>query len=61
MISSSSFFQPVDNDTKRRCALANVYEFLLKLAEEKNSSPNALPSEQEAQNELAPLKKNIPS
>jgi hypothetical protein len=61
MISSNSFFQPVDNDSKRRRALANVYEFLLKLAEEKKVTPPVLNSETPKENSSVPLQQNIPS
>jgi hypothetical protein len=56
MISSSPLFQPMDKDAKRRRALANVYEFLLKLAEEKKVSPEALELEAKQEKESVPLK-----
>ena len=61
MISTNSLSTPIDKDIKRRRALANVYEFLIKLAEEKESK-KALPETLEKEEEVSvPLQQNIPS
>jgi len=61
MISSNSFFQPVDIESRRRRALANVYEFLLKLADEKKAATEGLNSDTPKENNSVPLQENIPS
>jgi len=61
MISSNSLFHPIDKDAKRRRALANVYELLLKLAEEKKVAPEASTSEPKQEKDSVPLQNNIPS
>jgi hypothetical protein len=61
MNSGDSLFHPMDKDAKRRRALASVYEFLLKLAEEAKDQPEvSVPDEKQDKNS-APLKQNIPS
>jgi len=61
MISSNSLFHPVDKDAKRRRALANVYEFLLKLAEATKDPPELSTADPKQENDSVPLKNNIPS
>lgn len=58
---SSSLFSPMDPETRRRQALASVYDFLLKLAEEKKNSENLKASDPKKESKSAPLQKNIPS
>jgi len=49
-----------DPDIKRRRALANVYEFLLILAESAKRQPEDSPSNSEPERETITLKENIP-
>ena len=59
MISPNSFFTPKDPETKRRQALANVYSFLLKLADEKKDQCEADNSDTKKEADSALLKSNI--
>ena len=61
MNSGNSLLHPMDIDSKRRRALASVYEFLLKLAEEAKDKPEVLIQDQKPDKGSAPLQKNIPS
>ena len=61
MNSGNSLFHPMDKDSKRRLALASVYEFLLKLAEEAKDKPEVSIPDQKPDKGSAPLQKNIPS
>jgi len=60
MILSNSLFHPMDKDAKRRRALANVYEFLLKLAEETKNSPEVSTTDPKQEKDSVPLQNNIP-
>ena len=60
MISPSSLFSPMDPESQRKRALASVYDFLLKLADEKKDSTKFIISGQKPENESAPLQNNIP-
>jgi hypothetical protein len=50
----------IDPDTKRRQALANVYEFLLKLAESARRQPEDSIPNNKQESEAVSLKENIP-
>ena len=61
MISPDSFFTSMDPESRRKRALASVYEILLKLAEEKKNK-TALEARMDiTDKDSAPLKSNIPS
>ena len=55
-----SVFTEKDLDVKRRRALANVYEFLLKLAESAKRQPEASTQSNKPEKETITLKENIP-
>ena len=59
MISPNSFFSPTDPETRRRQALARVYDFLLKLAEEKKNLDQSSTSDTQEEIDTALLKSNI--
>ncbi len=61
MISGNSLFQPMDIDARRRRALAAVYAFLLKLAEEKKKAPEILEPKLKQENTSVPLQEKIPT
>jgi hypothetical protein len=60
MISPDSFFTSMDPESRRKRALASVYDFLLKLAEEKKN-PTEIQTLANDKEDSAPLKSNIPS
>ena len=59
MITPNSYFAPTDPETKRRQALARVYSFLLKLAEEKKNQKEVTTSDTKQETDSALLKSNI--
>ena len=60
MISTNSLFTPRDKDIQRGRALANVYEFLLKLAEEKENTKGLPENVKKEEGVTVPLQQNIP-
>jgi hypothetical protein len=60
MISTNSSFTPIDKDIQRRRALAKVYSFLIKLAEEKENKKEPSETVKAEEKTSVPLQNNIP-